>query len=248
MAFTTIDHLAYQKTQMNKNLRHEKAVVLFSGGQDSTTVLHYAIRRHGVTNVLAIGFDYGQRHEIELVCADNITAWLDIPYKVIDLSVLRLVGKSALTGDGDVSAKHERLTALPASFVPARNALMLTLAHAYAAEHGASYVYGGMCQTDYSGYPDCRAEFIAALESTLNIGYDATIHILTPLMFLTKADTFALAAAMGDGVLDSVLFRSHTCYEGDRSQVHAWGHGCGKCPACKLRIKGYEEFVQRGSK
>ena len=148
-----------------------------------------------------------------------------------------------LANNGDsVNEQHKSNADLPASFVPGRNALFLTIAHAYAQKHGALNIVGGMCQTDYSGYPDCRAEFITSLENALNLGYETSISIQAPLMYLDKVATFALADI--HGVLDVVLEHSHTCYNGDRSIRHEWGYGCGECPACKLRAKGWERYKQ----
>lgn len=158
--------------------------------------------------------------------------------------MLSALGDSALINDTehtDVSAPHHANAALPASFVPNRNALFLTTAHAYAQKVGAEVLYTGVCQTDYSGYPDCREEFVNMLAETLNVGYLTNIVIETPLMYLTKADTFKLAEDFG--FLQTVIEDSHTCYNGDRSKMHSWGRGCGECPACKLRAKGYEEFI-----
>lgn len=225
------------------------AVVLLSGGQDSTTLLHYAMARHN--RVLGLGFNYGQRHVTELDQATKIAGEYDVPFKVIQLeNVLKDVGDSALTGQGnqqDVSQAHENMAGVPASFVPARNALFLTLAYSYAQRHGCDTVYGGMCETDYSGYPDCRNEFVVGLNRTLVAGYppaklNKTIVFMTPLMFLNKAETFELASVLGPQALADVIHKSHTCYEGDRTTKHDWGYGCGKCPACDLRAKGYAKF------
>jgi 7-cyano-7-deazaguanine synthase len=214
------------------------ALVVLSGGQDSVTCLGVAMASHDLVH--CISFKYGQKHEIELECALNICNDRAISLKVVDLSFLAQLVTSALTSDGDVNQPHEYKTNLPASFVPNRNALFLTVAHAYAQEVGASTIYTGVCQTDYSGYPDCRDEFIQALQYTLNSGYLTDIVIKTPLMFKTKAETFALADEYG--ILDSVIEDSHTCYNGNRDTLHAWGFGCGECCACKLRAKGWEEF------
>jgi 7-cyano-7-deazaguanine synthase len=218
------------------------AVVLLSGGQDSVTCLHYALKRHGAHRVRAIGFNYGQRHRTELDQAAKVAGKHGVPYTVIDVAGLKQVGRSALTGEGDVSQPHPDMADVPASFVPARNAVFLTLAFAYAQSVGAAYVYGGMCQTDYSGYPDCRDNFVKLLNRALVEGYPSEPFpmFITPLMFLTKAETFALADAAGG--LDDVIKLSHTCYEGDRTTRHPWGYGCGTCPACKLRAKGWDEY------
>lgn len=218
-----------------------KAVVLFSGGQDSTTVLGYAIKLHGESNVLALSAYYGQRHKVELEQAAEICHELGVRQEVLDVSVLGHTFNSGLTSVyTSVNEPHPELPEVPNSFVPMRNAILLTLAFGVAMRSGAGVVYGGMCQTDYSGYPDCRHEFVEALADALRIGYKSNIEIDTPLMHLTKAETFALADHTG--VLDLVVMSSHTCYEGNRDTLHAWGAGCGRCPACQLRAKGWDEY------
>lgn len=214
------------------------ALVVLSGGQDSVTCLGVAWNLG--YNVHCISFKYGQKHEVELECAQKICNDFSIPLRIVDLSFLGQLVTSALTGDGDVNQPHELKTDLPASFVPNRNALFLTVAHAYAQEIGADVIYTGVCQTDYSGYPDCRDLFIKSFQCALNLGYDTGIEIVTPLMYLTKAQTFALA--QGCGVLDVVIEDTHTCYNGDREHRHPWGYGCGECNACELRAKGWKEF------
>lgn len=214
------------------------AVVVLSGGQDSVTCLGEALTDY--ERVYCIGFSYGQNHSIELQQAKRICTLLGVTYEVFSIPALEALADSALTTSGDVTKPHHRNAALPASFVPNRNALFLTIAHAYAQKVGAGNVITGVCETDYSGYPDCRAVFIDALEKALNIGYMTNISIKTPLMFLNKAETFALAEE--HGILDLVIEHSHTCYNGDRSALYDWGRGCGQCPACELRAKGYEEF------
>ena len=244
-----------------------KAVIVFSGGQDSTTVLGKALLDG--FECFPISFDYGQKHGIELTQAariidrlrggDHGSRWaasvqprLLMPMR--DFGQL-VAPKSALLNNGqNVSEKSVLSDELPASFVPNRNAMMLTIAHAYAQVVGADTIWTGVCQTDYSGYPDCRREFIQALAYALNTGYKTNISIITPLMDLTKAETFKLADECG--ILDLVIEESHTCYNGVRSHgdiptnppegsgggFYDWGHGCGECPACALRAKGWEEF------
>lgn len=219
----------------------DPALVVLSGGQDSVTCLGLAMALHELP-VQAIGFIYGQQHSVEIECAKKLCAELQVGYKVIDISFLGDLVTSALTGEGNVSDQHPRLKDLPASFVPNRNALFLTIAHAYAQEIGASTIYTGVCQTDYSGYPDCRHMFIQQLQTTLNRGYMTKIAIETPLMDLNKAQTFSLAKEIG--FLDHVINDSHTCYEGDHETKHLWGYGCGQCPACGLRKNGFEEFLK----
>lgn len=227
---------------MPEVLASDPAVVVLSGGQDSMTCLHLAMSRHD--RVIAVSFLYGQKHRTELVQAAAVADEYGIPHAIIDLSFFGQMVTSELTHDGgDTTQPHAYKPGLPASFVPNRNALFLTLAHACAQEQGAKYIYTGVCQTDYSGYPDCRQEFITALEGALNVGYQTDIVILTPMMDIDKAETFAMADKLG--VLDEIIECSHTCYNGDRTVRHAWGYGCGKCPACVIRERGYNEFVAR---
>ena len=222
------------------------AVVVLSGGQDSATCLALAVSRH--TDVYAVTFDYGQRHRVELDQARILAERAGVIHREIDVRSFGELVTSALTATSDVddesvSGHHPNKPELPASFVPNRNALFLTIAHAVAQEVDAGYIYTGVCQTDYSGYPDCREGFIEALEHALNVGYQVQIEVITPMMHLTKAETFELAERLG--VLEDVIEHSHTCYNGDRSQRHVWGYGCGKCPACAIRERGYYDFVAR---
>lgn len=223
------------------NVKGKSAVVVLSGGQDSVTCLGLALKNYD--QVYAIGFVYGQKHEVEIYCAQSICEKLKVPFVVFSIPALQAMGNSALVrGSGlkDVGATHPQNANLPASFVPNRNALFLTTAHAYAQRVGATDVITGVCETDYSGYPDCRNVFIQRLEETLNLGYETDIKFRTPLMWLNKAETFLLAENVG--ILDTVLKDSHTCYNGDHSTQHDWGYGCGECPACKLRSAGYEAY------
>lgn len=214
------------------------AVVVLSGGQDSITCLGLALANF--IEVHAIGFSYGQRHRLELEQAAIVCAKHDVPFRIVEMPALGELVTSALVGEGSVSEPHAHKPGLPASFVPNRNAMFLTLSHAYAQELGARTLITGVCQTDYSGYPDCREVFVKMLQHTLNEGYQTDIDILTPLMYLNKAQTFALAERYS--FLDEVINDSHTCYNGIRD-VQPWGYGCGKCPACELRAKGYFEFT-----
>lgn len=218
---------------------YKKGLIVFSGGQDSTTCLGWALNRY--KEVECISFFYGQKHSIELERSQDICKKLNIKQTIINLDFLNNLVNSALTSNGDVSKHHEDNNKLPASFVPNRNALFLTLSHAYAQKIKANNIITGTCQTDYSGYPDCRREFIDKLENSLNIGSDVDLKIITPLMFLTKAETFELAEK--EQCLDLVLNHSHTCYNGSDLK-NEWGFGCGECPACQLRKKGYYEYKQ----
>ncbi|OGH00247.1 MAG: 7-cyano-7-deazaguanine synthase QueC [Candidatus Lambdaproteobacteria bacterium RIFOXYD1_FULL_56_27] len=216
-----------------------KALVIFSGGQDSTTCLGWAKNRY--REVVAISFYYGQKHQIELEQAKKIASALSVPLELVDIHFYQQMVYSALTGDPmAMNAPHRDNAALPASFVPNRNALFILLAHSYAQQVKAHTMVAGLCQTDYSGYPDCREPFAKSLILALNQGSDQQIELLTPLMYLTKAETFALAEQ--EGVLPLVLAESHTCYQGS-STPNPWGRGCGLCPACLLRAKGYQEYL-----
>lgn len=219
-----------------------KALVIFSGGQDSTTCLHWALSPlfNDFEEVEAISFNYGQKHSVELEQAKKICDSLNITLHIIDISFLNDIVESALTSNGDVNKLNDK--GLPSSFVPNRNQIFITMAHSLAQKINATHLITGVCQTDYSGYPDCRESFIKAIEWSTNLGSDADIKILTPLMYLTKAETFELAMTMGDKAYRSVIEDSHTCYNGDRTTLHDWGYGCGECPACELRSKGYTEF------
>lgn len=215
-----------------------KAVVVFSGGQDSTTCLGWAKNRFD--EVVAISFFYGQKHAVELEQGRRICEALGVERHVVQADFFGSLVDSALTHNGDVNVAHPRLAHLPASYVPNRNAFFLTLAHAFAQKVGADALVAGMCQTDFSGYPDCRRGFIDREEQALNLGSDSHIRIETPLMYLTKAETFALADR--EGVLKLVIEESHTCYNGNHTKRHPWGFGCGECPACEIRAKGWQEF------
>jgi len=213
-----------------------KAVVIFSGGQDSTTCLFWALNRFA--EVECITFNYGQKHVIELKQSKIICEKAKVKQTIIDISFLDQIVESALISNGDINATNEK--GLPASFVPNRNQLFITLAHAYAQKINATHLITGVCQTDYSGYPDCRQDFIDAVQLASNIGSDSKITILTPLMHLSKAQIFNLAAV--NNCLEDVIELSHTCYNGNRFKRHNWGHGCGECAACKLRMNGYKEY------
>lgn len=214
-----------------------KAVSILSGGQDSITCSYWGIDRFD--EVEAITFDYGQKHSIEVECAKQFCRKEGIKHTIIDISFLGTLVDSALTSNGDVNKINAK--GLPASFVPNRNQLFITLAHAYAQKIRATALIIGVCETDYSGYPDCRDKFINIIEIATNLGSDSDIEIHTPLMHLSKAETFEMAHRLGK--LDAVIEMSHTCYNGTRDVLHDWGYGCGKCPACKLRSKGYTNFL-----
>jgi len=230
------------------NLSTDAALVLFSGGQDSTTCLAWALQRYA--RVETLGFEYGQRHAIELTVRPNILQairTLDPSWAprlgedhMLDLSVLGEVSETALTRDSEITMQAD---GLPNTFVPGRNLLFLTLAAALAYRRGISVLVGGMCETDYSGYPDCRDETVRALQSALRLGMNTQQTIETPLMWLDKAATWQLADQLGGAALiDLIRTETHTCYLGERHQLHEWGYGCGDCPACELRAKGYQTY------
>ena len=227
---------------------HERALVLFSGGQDSTTCLAWALERFRVVETL--GFDYGQRNRIELACRQNIRFALAEQFPswkkkfgadhLLDLTAFGRLSDSALTRDVAIEARAD---GLPNTFVPGRNLLFFTYAAALAHGRGILNLVGGMCETDYSGYPDCRAGTIDALQTTLRLGMTAPFVIEVPLMLLDKAGTWALARQLGgERLVELITEMSHTCYLGERGVRHDWGYGCGSCPACSLRRTGFERF------
>ncbi len=227
-----------------------KTLVLLSGGQDSAVCLAWALRRYG--HVETLGFRYGQRHSVELDCRPELReAFMRAfpewraglgPDHILDLSVLGEIGGTALTSDAEIALGAN---GLPNTFVPGRNLLFFTLAAALAYRRGIRDLTGGMCQTDYSGYPDCRNETLAALNHAINLGTAGRFSIVTPLMWRTKAETWALTHALGGPALaDIIAEHTHTCYIGDREHRHDWGYGCGTCPACELRAKGFREWRQ----
>lgn len=218
-----------------KHLDDTAAVVLFSGGQDSTTCLYWALREF--EQVHALSFDYGQRHGVETLQAKQIAHNAGVTLKQLSLSSLAQLGGNALTDD---IAVENTLTddGLPNTFVPGRNLFFLTLAAAYAYQTGVGNLVGGMCETDYSGYPDCRQDFVDSAAKTINLAMETQFLIHTPLMYLDKAQTWLLARDLG--CLEVVVHDSHTCYNNDREHLHDWGYGCGTCPACLLRKQGYE--------
>lgn len=218
-----------------------RSIVVLSGGQDSITTAYAAARESNLVG--AIHFRYGQRHAIEREAAEWTVQDLGIPLQVCDVKALGQLGNSALVdgGVGDIGAAHPSLASLPASFVPGRNLIFLTLAAAYAMKVGATQVWTGVCEADYSGYPDCRGTTLDALQAALRLGMDfPDVELVAPLLTLSKAATFALADELG--VLPVIIERSHTCYEGDRATRHPWGYGCGACPACRVRERGWLEF------
>ena len=215
-----------------------KALVIFSGGQDSTTCLFWALKKF--KHVEAITFDYGQRHRIELECARKLCERFGVEQKVVAMDFLSSLAPSALTQSSGELKVDGGFNNLPSTFVPGRNILFLTLAAAFAAPRDIRDLVVGVCETDFSGYPDCREDFVASMENSLSQGLGVALQIHRPLMRLSKAETFQLASDLGH--LNDVVEGSHTCYEGQRNTLHSWGYGCGMCPACVLRKKGFEEF------
>lgn len=229
---------------MKQSYNNEEALVLVSGGQDSTTSLVWAI--NNFSKVHAISFFYAQKHEVEVEIAGKICKKFGVTQKVVDLSFIGdLVDSNLFNGSGDVNDKHTYSCNVPSSFVPYRNLLFLTVASAYASKLGVRHIVTGVCETDYSGYADCRDVFIKSTQATLNLATDfddKNVVIHTPLMWLTKAEEFKMAEEMG--ILDMVINETITCYNGVM-EMHEYGRGCGECPSCRLRAAGYKEYSQK---
>jgi 7-cyano-7-deazaguanine synthase len=226
-----------------------RALVLFSGGQDSTTCLAWALDRY--QHVETIAFDYGQRHRIELEARLQVRARMVEMFPqwaaklgedhLIDLTVLGQMSDTALTSGAEIA-----LTAagLPNTFVPGRNLLFLTFASALGYRRELDIVVGGMCETDFSGYPDCRDDTVKALQVAVSLGMGRRVTFETPLMWIDKAQTWALAHRLGgDDLVQIIVAESHTCYLGERGELHSWGYGCGECPACVLRKAGHAKWL-----
>ncbi len=225
------------------------ALVLFSGGQDSTTCLAWALERYD--HVETVGFDYGQRHRVEL---DGRSHLRDVLEKLwperlgtdhtIDIRSLAAIGDTAMTADVAIETDAR---GLPNTFVPGRNLLFFTYAAALACRRGLTTLVGGMCETDFSGYPDCRDDTIKAMQIALNLGMDARFRLETPLMWLDKAATWRLAETLGGSALVTLIVEAtHTCYLGERGMKHDWGYGCDRCPACRLRADGWRRYRRDG--
>ncbi|HEX2653536.1 MAG TPA: 7-cyano-7-deazaguanine synthase QueC [Xanthobacteraceae bacterium] len=230
------------------SLDSETALVLFSGGQDSTVCLAWALQRFA--RVETIGFDYGQRHRIELDVRPRIRehissidpAWSQRLGEdhLISIDALAAISETALTRDTAIEIAD---SGLPTTFVPGRNLIFLAFAGAVAYRRGARHIIAGMCETDYSGYPDCRDDTIKAMQLALGLGMDRRFVLHTPLMWIDKSATFALAQDIGgDTLVDLVIEQTHSCYLGDRAHRHDWGYGCGECPACRLRAEGFAKW------
>ena len=219
----------------------KKALIVFSGGQDSTTCLGWALNNFDY--VETITFDYGQKHKVEIKQAKKIATMLNVKNTVLNINAFTQLNDSALiNSDLDISSSHSTKKNLPASFVPNRNAIFFTLAHAFAQKQDIDNIIIGVNQTDYSGYPDCREDFILALENSLNLGSESNIKFHYPLIHLTKAETFKMSK--NENVLDIVINESHTCYNGDHTTKFDWGYGCGECPACILRKEGWNIYIK----
>lgn len=248
-----------QPSSTMEAMHHTTALVLFSGGQDSTTCLAYALERY--THVETVAFDYGQRHHIELEARLHVLRELRSRFPVwgsklgedhmLDLAVLGKVSETSLTRD---TAFQMEASGLPNTFVPGRNLLFLTLAAALAYRRGLQVLVTGVCETDYSGYPDCRDDTMKAMQLALSLGMDKRFLIETPLMWIDKAATWRMSHALGQSsgiphggqaLVDLIVEHTHTCYLGDRGHRHAWGYGCGTCPACELRARGFAGFEVR---
>jgi 7-cyano-7-deazaguanine synthase len=225
------------------------ALVLFSGGQDSTTCLAWALSRY--RKVETIGFDYGQRHAIELTVRPKVLQQVRAlspewhrklgDDHMIDLSLIGKISDTALTRNVEISMQEN---GLPNTFVPGRNLMFMTVAATVAYRRGLDVLVGGMCETDFSGYPDCRDDTMKALQVALNLGMATRLKVETPLMWIDKAATWQLAQDLGGQTLvDLIREETHTCYLGERGTLHDWGYGCGKCPACELRARGYRQFA-----
>jgi 7-cyano-7-deazaguanine synthase len=229
-------------------LSTDSALVLFSGGQDSTVCLAWALERFA--HIETVGFDYGQRHRAELDVRPGIREHIVMlrpewnerlgEDHVVKLDALAAMSETALTRDVSIEIAA---IGLPTTFVPGRNLIFFAFAGALAYRRGARHLIGGMCETDFSGYPDCRDDTLKAMQLALNLGMDRRFVIHTPLMWIDKAATFALAQEMGgEPLVDLLVEETHTCYLGDRSRRHDWGYGCGKCPACRLRAEGFAKW------
>jgi 7-cyano-7-deazaguanine synthase len=236
------------------SLRDEIALVLFSGGQDSTVCLAWALQRFA--KVETVGFDYGQRHAVELAVRPRIRermAALGATWAarlgedhVLPLETLGKISDTALTRETAIEMADNNL---PTTFVPGRNLIFFTFAGALAYRRGARHIVAGMCETDYSGYPDCRDDTIKAMQVALTLGMDRRFVLHTPLMWIDKAGTFAMAEELGGKkLLDLVVEETHSCYLGDRSRQHDWGYGCGECPACQLRAGGWDKWLKLSGK
>ncbi|MGC2410751.1 MAG: 7-cyano-7-deazaguanine synthase QueC [Methyloceanibacter sp.] len=231
--------------QSSKTEKEAGALVLFSGGQDSTVCLGLALDRYA--RVETVGFDYGQRHDVEMQCRETVLREISRafpvwgarlgPDHVLDIASFGAISDTALTTDAEIELLA---SGLPSTFVPGRNLVFFTYAAALGYRRGLRVLIGGMCETDYSGYPDCRDRTLRALQDAIRLGTEEYFAIETPLMARSKAETWVLAEELGgQAFVDLILEETHTCYKGERGVLHEWGYGCGTCPACELRAKGF---------
>ena len=229
----------------------EKALVIFSGGQDSTTCLGWALEQF--EQVYTIGFSYGQRHQVEMECRQDVLKSLDLLDRkwgerlthdeVIEIGLFNEIGGTALTEEVEISMGEN---GLPTTFVPGRNLIFLSTSAAYAYRQGIRHIVLGVCETDFSGYPDCRDDTVKAMQVALNLGMESRFVIHTPLMWIDKAETWTMAEKIGgSSFVELIREHTHTCYMGDRNELHEWGYGCGQCPACELRARGWKQFCQK---
>ena len=229
----------------------EKALVIFSGGQDSTTCLGWALEQF--EQVYTIGFSYGQRHQVEMECRQDVLKRLDLLDRkwgerlthdeVIEIGLFNEIGGTALTEEVEISMGEN---GLPTTFVPGRNLIFLSTSAAYAYRQGIRHIVLGVCETDFSGYPDCRDDTVKAMQVALNLGMESRFVIHTPLMWIDKAETWTMAEKIGgSSFVELIREHTHTCYMGDRNELHEWGYGCGQCPACELRSRGWKQFCQK---
>jgi 7-cyano-7-deazaguanine synthase len=239
---------------VTKRNNESGALVLFSGGQDSTVCLAYALEAYA--RVETVGFDYGQRHGVELECRGRVRAEMARRFPawasrlgadhVIDIGSFGAIGDTALTSDAEIVMLD---SGLPSTFVPGRNLVFFVYAAALGYRRGLATLIGGMCETDFSGYPDCRDATLRALEQAIRLGTEIPFSIETPLMWRTKAETWMLAEELGgDALVDLIVEETHTCYRGERGARHDWGYGCGACPACDLRARGFAEWKSAKSR
>ena len=233
--------------------KRSTALVLFSGGQDSTVCLAWALDRYD--HVETVGFDYGQRHDVELACRKSVRVEITRRFPdwrarlgddhMIGIPGLAKVSETALTRDVEIAMQEN---GLPNTFVPGRNLLFFTYAAALGYRRGLNALVGGMCETDYSGYPDCRNETLQSLAHAIRLGTETDFTVETPLMYLSKAQTWEMAETLGGaGLVDLIVEHTHTCYRGARDERHAWGYGCGSCPACELRAHGFAQWSEMAS-
>ena len=222
-------------------MERNKALVVFSGGQDSTTCLFWALENF--KEVHTITFTYGQRHGIEVEMARKIAEKAGVDFHLTDIAAIASIGRNSLTDSSIEMDQKKPADSFPNTFVPGRNLMFLTVAAMLAYRRSLNVLVGGMCETDFSGYPDCRDDAIKALQVALNIGMDTRLNLVTPLMWKNKKETWQLAFDLGgQSLVDLIVQETHTCYIGTHDELHEWGYGCGQCPACLLRKRGFAQY------